>query len=232
MSSGLKGGKRNFLLGTLSRDERAFATNLPVEFPPGTHWDYHNSAYRLLFPILQQATGETLAHYTQRKLLDPLGMTHTQWATRRRSRNQNTFLTTSARDAARYGLLILGQGNWNGQLLVSRQWVARATAPANQDVNPSYGFLWWLNGGNRYYRPLDPNAKRGSIFPHCPADAFAALGKDDQKIYVVPSMDLIVTRLGDAADSTSPALSRFDDDFLGMICRSFGKAAKSDSTGR
>jgi CubicO group peptidase (beta-lactamase class C family) len=223
MTSGLEGGKRNFLRGVMSRDERGFATSLPVEFPPGTHWDYHNSAYRLCFPLLQEATGDSLPRYTHRKLLDPLGMKHTKWASKRFATDQYTFLTTSARDAARYGLLILAKGNWNGKQLISREWVERATTPVNPRVNPSYGYLWWLNGGEHHYRPLVPRKQRRPIFPGCPDDAFAALGKDDQKIYIVPSLDVVVTRLGDAADSTTPAISSFDVEFLGQICRSFAE---------
>jgi CubicO group peptidase (beta-lactamase class C family) len=226
MTSGLEGGKRNFLRGALSRDERAFATSLPLQFTPGTHWEYQNSAYRLFFSLLPAATGESLPKYTTRKLLDPLDMKHTQWQTKRLSRDQYTFLSTTPRDAARFGLLILAGGNWNGQQLINRKWLQRATTAANPRVNPSYGYLWWLNGGDRHYLPLHPVARRGPIFPGCPADAFAALGKDDQKIYVVPSLQIVVTRFGDAADSTSPAISQFDAKFLGKICDSFKSVSR------
>jgi len=223
MSSGLEGGRQNFLKGILSRDERGFATGLPVTHEPGTYWEYHNSAYRLILYLLEEATKESLQAYTKRKLLDPIGMTRTKWETKWLTEDQYTFLSTTPRDAARYGLLVLAHGNWNGKQLVAKEWIDRATKPANPKANPAYGYLWWLNGGEYYYRPLNPWKQQGPIFPGCPADAFAALGKDDQKIYIVPSLDLVVTRLGDAADSTTPALSKFDSTFLGKICGSFGK---------
>jgi CubicO group peptidase (beta-lactamase class C family) len=222
MTSGLEGGKRVFMRGLMARDERGFATGLEVEHRPGTYWEYHNSAYRLLFSILEEATGESLPEYTERKLLRPLGMRATEWEAKRRlSRDtQYTYLKTTARDAARYGLLVLAGGEWDRRRLVSAERIERSTRPAHPAVHPSYGYLWWLNGGDFHYLPLNPRRQKGPIFPGVPADAFAALGKDDQKIYVVPSLELVVARFGEAADSSAPAISEFDAEFLGRICRS------------
>lgn len=221
MTSGLEGAKRSLILGSLVRDERAFATKLAVAHPPGTVWDYHNSAYRLLFPILEGATGKSLEAYTREKLFEPLGMDRSRWGVKRRGAGY-TFIETTARDAARYGLLALRRGQWGARQIVSNEWIDAASRPADARLNPSYGRLWWLNGGAHHYLPLRPEKRPGPIFPGCPPDAFAALGKDDQKIYVVPSLDLVVTRFGDAADSSNPALSEFDAKFLGEVCRAFG----------
>jgi CubicO group peptidase (beta-lactamase class C family) len=135
---------------------------------------------------------------------------------------------TTPRDAARFGLLILAGGNWNGEQIVSSSWIQRSTHATNPALNPSYGYLWWLNGGRHHYLPLNPSKKNGPIFPGCPKDVIAALGKDDQKIYVVPSLDLVVTRFGDAADSSTPAISKFDAQFLGKICGSFSQMGAAD----
>lgn len=228
MSAGLKGGKFVFLRGLLARDERAFATGLPIQHRPGSHWEYHNSAYRLCFPLLESASGQSLQRYTKAKLLQPLGMSRTRWATKRFSPDQYTFLETTPRDAARFGLLVLAGGNWNGEQIVSSNWIKRSTHPTNPALNPSYGYLWWLNGGSHHYLPLNPSKQTGPIFPGCPKDTVAALGKDDQKIYVVPSLDLVVTRFGDAADSSTPAISKFDAEFLGKICGSLTQTSQSD----
>lgn len=223
MSAGLEGGKRNFFRGLLARDERRFAMNLPIDAPPGTVWEYHNSAYRLFFPLLEEATEENLQEYSEQKLFEPLGMRHTKWLSKRFNRNQYTFLETTPRDAARFGLFILRKGKWQDKQLVPKDWVEQATTPANPKLNPSYGYLWWLNGGSFHYRPLRAK-RRGPIFPGCPDDAFAAIGKDSQVIYIVPSLDLVVTRFGDAPDRSTPAISEFDAKFLGQICRSLESA--------
>jgi len=112
MTSGLEGGKRVFVRGLMARDQRRFATELEVEHRPGTRWDYHNSAYRLLFSILEEATSESLQAYTERKLVHPLGMKATRWEEKRRlfRDNQYTYLRTTVRDAARYGLFVLAEG--------------------------------------------------------------------------------------------------------------------------
>ena len=149
-------------------------------------------------------------------------MSDSKWESKRFNRSQYTFMSMTPRDTARYGLFVLAEGAWNGKQLVNRDWIRKATKPSNKTLNPSYGYLWWLNGGSFHYLPLNPSRQAGPIFPGCPPDAIGALGKDDQKIYIVPSLDLVVTRFGEAADSSTPAISKFDAEFLGAICRSFG----------
>ncbi len=85
-----------------------------------------------------------------------------------------------------------------------------------------------LNGGDSHDLPLRDERISGSIFPGCPADtfaamgdAFAAFGRDDQKLYTMPSLDLVVARLGDATQSDATALSHFDAQFLGLTRESF-----------
>lgn len=232
MTSGLEGGKRIFVRGLLARNARAFGTGLDLAHRPGTRWEYHNAAYRLLFPILEEATGEGLEAYTERKLLRPLGMDSTRWEKKQRllHPDQHTFMTMSPRDAARYGHFVLAGGNWDGCQLVGREWIERATRPAYPGVHPSYGYLWWLNGGRFHYTPLDPAKQSGPIFPGSPDDAFAALGKDDQNLYVVPGLDLVVARFGDAADPKSAAISEFDAELLRRVVSAMPGDGGSDST--
>jgi hypothetical protein len=71
--------------------------------------------------------------------------------------------------------------------------------------------LWWLNGKSTYHLPQSQLTFQGSIIPTAPNDMFMALGKNDQKIYVVPSKKMVVIRMGDAADSVNLALSDFDE---------------------
>jgi len=231
MTSGLEGGKRVFRRGLFARNQRAFGTGLDVAYRPGTHWEYHNAAYRLLFSILEEATGEPLEAYTERKLLRPLGMDSTRWEKKRRllHPDQYTFMTMSPRDAARYGLFVLAGGNWDGRQLVAREWIEGAASPVHPKVHPSYGYLWWLNGGRFHYTPLDTARRRGPIFPGSPDDAFAALGKDDQNLYVVPSLDLVVARFGDAADPKSAAISEFDAELLRRVVSAMSGDGGSDS---
>ena len=214
MTSGLKGGKRIFTRGLKARDQRGFATDLPAKERPGRFWEYHQSAYRLLFPILKTATNQPLQSFSQQTLFDRIGMLNTEWKRRRVARSQLSHLEMSARDAARFGLLMLSEGLWENEQIVSARWVLESTSPAFEDLNPSFGYLWWLNGGDFHYQPLNPVKKGKPMFAGCPEDTFAALGKNDQRIYIVPSLSLVVVRFGEATEEKIPTMSEFDTEFL------------------
>ena len=72
-------------------------------------------------------------------------------------------------------------------------------------------YFWWLNGKSSYHLPGSQFEFQGELIPSAPADMYAALGKNDQKIYVVPSKKLVVIRMGDSADGSNFGLSDFDD---------------------
>jgi CubicO group peptidase (beta-lactamase class C family) len=194
----------------------------PLEHPPGTAWVYHSPAYRVLARILENATGETLSNYQQRRLLGPLGMRHTSWETLDAPNGRLNYLwmRASVRDMARFGLLILRGGEWRGQQLVSRDYLTMSTRKS-QSLNPSYGFLWWLGGEPFYKRPDGGGLKPGPMWPDCPRDAVGALGAFDKKIYVIPSLDLVVVRHGGGAyGGGDPAGDRkFDNELLGGVCK-------------
>jgi len=83
----------------------------------------------------------------------------------------------SSRDLARFGLLHLRRGVWEGKRILSEQWIDLATTPCT--LNPSYGFLWWLNTGRKQW-------------PAAPEQSFAALGAGDNVLYIDPVNDLVV----------------------------------------
>jgi len=125
----------------------------------------------------------------------------------------------SARDFARFGILTLNHGRWNGnQMLADSALLLQARRPSGSD-NLSYGWFWWLNGGasNRTPGPSLLPTNPGPLFSATPADLASALGLDDKKLYVVPSRDLVIVRLGEKAPisgADSPAaISSFDNAF-------------------
>jgi hypothetical protein len=71
--------------------------------------------------------------------------------------------------------------------------------------------LWWLNGKPSYHLPQSQKEFPGSLIPAGPTDMFMALGKNDQKIYVIPSKRMVVIRMGDAANNVNLALSNFNN---------------------
>ena len=125
------------------------------------------------------------------------------------SGNNNVYWSTS-RAMARFGLLALNLGNWNGTQIINENYFINATS-TSQNINLSYGYLWWLNGKSSYHLPSSQFEFNGSIIPSGPSDMFMALGKNDQKIYVIPSRKIVVIRMGNAADNETAALSDFDE---------------------
>ena len=141
--------------------------------------------------------------------------------------DQGTIFTvyhSNTRSMARFGLLALNNGKWDDEQIINETFFAESTT-TSQNINPSYGYLWWLNGKNTYMIPGGQTVYDGPLVPNAPADMFAAMGAMDQRIYVIPSMNMIVIRMGEASDPDNPsfALSGFDDDLWGKINAAINK---------
>jgi CubicO group peptidase (beta-lactamase class C family) len=117
---------------------------------------------------------------------------------------------SNTRSMARFGLLALNNGQWNSDVIVDSNFINAATT-TSQNINEAYGYLWWLNGKSSYHLPQTQFEFTGSLIPEAPADMYMALGKNDQKIYVIPSKKMVVVRIGDAADGPTFGLSAFDN---------------------
>ena len=169
----------------------------------GSRWAYHN-VYVKLQDVIAAATNQSFTSYFNAKLRNKIGMDGT-WFT---SGNNSVYGSTS-RSMARFGLLALNKGKWNGTEILNETYFNQATS-TSQNINLSYGYLWWLNGKASYHLPSSQYQFNGSIIPTAPTDMFMALGKNDQKIYVIPSKKMVIIRMGDAADSVNLALSDFD----------------------
>ncbi len=182
------------------------SANLQYVADAGTRWAYHN-VYVKLQDVVTQATGQTWTNYFNTKLRDKLGMTGGSWINS--TDGTRTYWSTT-RNMARFGLMALNKGKWNGTTVINETYFNLATT-TSQTINQSYGYLWWLNGKSSYHLPQSQLQFNGSIIPHGPSDMFMALGKNDQKIYVIPSQKMVVIRMGDPADAVNLALSDFDD---------------------
>jgi CubicO group peptidase (beta-lactamase class C family) len=179
---------------TTAENRTEFAIGLDQQHPVGEHWEYNNSAIQTLNAVLERATGQDQGEFSQEHLFGPLGMqSHYQPD---RSGTEPTFMgvQASCRDLARFGYLYLRGGQWDGEQIVSQEFVQEATSPS-QELNQAYGFLWWLNEEN-YLIPVVGGEGEGLFWPDSPDDAYAALGLGDQIALVLPSQDMVVTRLG------------------------------------
>jgi CubicO group peptidase (beta-lactamase class C family) len=179
--------------------------NLQYVANAGTRWAYHN-VYVKLQDVVAASTGQTWTNYFNTKLRDKVGMTGGAWI---QDGGLSVYWSTT-RNMARFGLLALNKGKWENTQVVPQVYMENASA-TSQNINLAYGYLWWLNGKASYHMPQSQIQLNGSLIPSGPNDMYCALGKNDQKIYVIPSRKLVIIRMGDAADGSNFALSDFDE---------------------
>lgn len=158
---------------------------------PGRHWYYSSGNSNILSRIIRQRVGDANYYkFPYERLFYPLGM----YSAVLEPDASGTFVGSSymyatARDWARLGLLYLGDGVYNGQRLLPEGWVAQSVAPAPAALRGQYGFQWWLNAGAK-----GNSADR--LYPHAPTDLYCADGYEGQNVFVIPSRQLVVVRLG------------------------------------
>ncbi|MBI4423347.1 MAG: serine hydrolase [Elusimicrobia bacterium] len=172
-------------------DAAGFAAGKPLAEPPGTAWRYSSGTTNILSAVLREALGEgEYRDFPRRALFDPVGMgSATLEPDASGTFVGSSFMLATARDWARFGLLQLRDGVWDGRRLLPEGWVAFATRPTPQAPDGRFGAHWWLRcpeelGGST------PAAAR------LPRDAYYALGHEGQVLTVIPSRRLVVVRLG------------------------------------
>tara|TARA_B100000513_G_scaffold64178_2_gene25284 strand:+ start:3653 stop:4825 length:1173 start_codon:yes stop_codon:yes gene_type:complete len=163
----------------------------------GTRWAYHESPYTLLRNVIENASGLAINNYTFQKLTSPVGMDGMFV-----NEGYTSIFISTARSMARFGLLILNEGQWNQNDILEDDIYYNAMISTSQEHNESYGYLWWLNGKNSYMIPQTQYVFDGQLSPNAPSDMFAAMGKNGQFINVVPSENMVWIRMGDAPEET------------------------------
>lgn len=179
----------------------------------GTRWAYHNAAYTLLDQVVEKASRKSYNAYFQEKIRDKIGM-NGLWI---KTPNSNNVFYSNARSMARFGLLLLNKGSWGTTPILSDQNYFNNQVNTSQNINLSYGYLTWLNGKNSHMLPSTQFVFSDELIPNAPADLFAALGKNDQKIYVIPSQNLVIIRMGNSAGNPFASLSAFDNELWGKL---------------
>lgn len=153
---------------------------------PGTYWDYENYDTLLAVLAMKNALGddEIYHEYPRRALFDKIGMRNTlASADRFHDFILSSQVYTNARDLARFGLLYAQRGVWNGERLISEDWIdfIKTPAPATADRGNFYGAQWWLVPDDR---------------TDVPSNAYSTSGNRGQFVIVVPDSDLVIVRRG------------------------------------
>lgn len=193
------------------------------ESQPRAAWRYNTNAFQMLSRVIEHAANTTIDDWTNSKLGEPLGWHDASWRQRALLKlpdgTPQHGLQLSARDAARFGLMVLGGGRWSGKPVVPAPYLAEALMPSTT-LNLSYGYLWWLNGQESALVPGSKTSRPGPLIPAAPMDLVAAMGALDQRIYVVPSRQWVIVRQGRQAnpgEAGAEALSGFDTDFFTQL---------------
>ncbi len=174
----------------------------------GTRWAYHNAPYTLIQDVVSNATQTDFEDYFDLKVKDRIGMTGA-WIS---SNGLNNVYWSTARSMARFGLLNLNNGSWDGTPILDDEDYINAMKNTSQELNESYGYLWWLNGKDSAMVPQSQIVFDTELIPNAPDDLYAGLGKNDQKLYLVPSQNLVVVRMGEDTGGAALGPSGFDNE--------------------
>lgn len=177
----------------------------------GDQWYYHNAPYTLLQSVISNASGISYDDFTDQYLEDKVGMDG-KW----RQVDDNSVYFSTARDAARFGLLLLNKGKWKSQSILDDMDYFTSMTNSSQLLNPSYGYLFWLNGKSSIMLPGFTTSFNQQFSNHAPTDLYAGIGKNGQYVEVIPSKDLVVIRMGESAD-VSPVPTVFHDEMWSLI---------------
>jgi len=168
----------------LARDMTAVQRHKPAVFAPNTHWNYSSGTSNLLSGILRGRfkTHQEYLDFWYSELIDKIGM-HSMFIETDMAGNYvgSSYGWATTRDWAKFGLLYLHKGSWNGERLFAKNWAKYVATPTNNS-DGRYGAHFWLNAGGYY--------------PDAPRDLYSANGFQGQMVFIVPSYDLVIVRMG------------------------------------
>ncbi|MSR36562.1 MAG: class C beta-lactamase-related serine hydrolase, partial [Gemmatimonadetes bacterium] len=210
-------GTEDHLLGYQAPiDIFKFSASRPQEFPPNTVGRYRNSDPWLVGSIVRrtvEAMGQEYLTWPQRELFDKIGIRRFVAET---DAYGNFILSGynfgTARDWARFGLLYLNGGVWNGERLLPQSFVEFVHTPAPAWPQHEYGGFFWLNTADA----SDP--RRGGRLPTLPPDTYLASGAGDQSTYIVSSRELVIVVMSHRGRA-SRARDERETRALGMIVK-------------
>lgn len=205
MSSGLS--RYGFNFNPFSNDFRwlngGYSTDAILAIPqadwaPGTRFEYNDLNAELLGLILKRAYGTRYAELLEEKLWQPIGADRARVWIDRTGGDAHTSccLTAPALDWAKVGLMLLNGGALNGSRVVSEAWIEDLTAPS--PASPHYGYQTWLGTAERAFPEGFGSTQPVGDEPFLDPDGFYLFGRGQQHVWIFPSYDLVVVRMGPA----------------------------------
>jgi CubicO group peptidase (beta-lactamase class C family) len=165
-------------------DFAKFTYDQPFAFPAGSHWYYSSGSVNVVNFLMRKTIGNDNEYYNfaQSRLFTKIGMPDAVFEVDASGTQVgSSYIYATARDYARFGMLYLQDGVFNGERILPEGWVKYTTTPAS-DSNGKYGSLFWLNQ-SKYY-------------PAAPEDMYSCNGHDGQQIFIIPSKELVIVLVG------------------------------------
>ena len=191
------------------------AMSLPFDHEPGTWFEYAQTPMYLLPYATSHAVGMDFQQFAQENLFDHLGIpaTHYAWGRDRAGNYDGPGWDTRAWpvDFGRIGQLLLHKGEFNGEQLIDESYIEEATTGTRE--NPGYGMPFWLNSADRFVNAsiFERKVVEGPIVTSAPRDMYMTWGLHGQHVFVIPSLNMVVTRTGnvnpDAIQTSDPGNS-------------------------
>ena len=182
----------------LRSDAAAYAASLPLKHTPDEVWNYSSGSSNLISRVIRDQFEDQEAYlaFPYRELFDKTGMNSAQFEPDPSGTYLgSSFLYATARDWARFGLLYLQEGEWEGEQILSKSWVEYTRTRTSSDPVGRYGAHFWISA-------LAPgDGPKPVYWPSVPSDAYYASGHEGQQVFIVPSKELVVVRLGLTPDS-------------------------------
>lgn len=171
--------------------------DLPMVADPGTVGHYCSAGIITAGRIVELAVGKPLPEFAQEALFGPLGIDRASWSwdftLDRSQRNEFGQMYLRPRDMLKLGMLLQQRGEWAGRRVVSESWIDGAVARQSRVDGNDYGLGIW----HRWYLVQTPAGAHR-------VDTIMLSGNGGQKVYLVPSLDLIVVFTGGAFNAESP----------------------------
>ena len=196
-------------------------------FPAGTAFAYWDEAQMMFGRVLTQVLQKSMHDFLKERITDKIGMVEWQWHPEKDLNgipinNGCTNVFINAKQFARWGWLFLNEGSWNGEQLISKEWIKMATSvqvpntipvadtDRNEIAGPGcYGFNWWVNG------KLGDGALK---LPGAPEGCYFASGHNNNKCIVIPEWNMVIIRMGEDGHPDNP------DEVYGTFLKLMGKS--------
>ena len=185
-------------------DPVEFALNLPLDFDPGSQFEYINGGPHVLSGIIHEVINSTVEEFAIEKLFNPIGIKDFLWPKDQQNVTQGSYgLSLTPRDCARFGYLYLNNGTWDDQQIIPTDWVIKSIEEYwTLTSNVSYGYLWW-------------------VYPY--NNCYATRGYEEQNIFVLPEYDIVFVTTGKVPSDTVDARYLIDDYIIPAVMQNTKK---------